>query len=997
MPCLTENQVIEFVGAHLGPAGLQVVEEELARCEDCRQLVCSYARTTLLSGDDESGGAEVEALGEGATLARFELVDYLGSGGMGVVFLAHDPQLRRDIALKVLRPKLRHSKEATSLLLKEARAMAQIRHPNVLTIYDSGSVGDIVFIAVERASGGTLKTWLDAETRDWRDVTQVFVDAAAGIASAHEAGIVHRDIKPSNLLMSDDGTVLVADFGLALQVGEDIDTSDISLVGTPLYMSPEEFDGRGGDKKSDQFSFCVSLYESLTGSPPFPGHSVEALKKSQRTETLDLTPIPRPLRASLRRGLALEPSHRFPSMTALRSALRKANRPLHKAPYLLPLLTGAAAIAIVGGIVLSGEDAPSCPLPSPNSLWNTDKAETMHSALAALTPALGESGSRLDSIFSSYAKDWSVAKHAACRATKVEHQQSDEMLDRRMQCLARLRRDFGSLTTALQQPAKEDLPHALPSAMALVPPDSCSAERLLSHKQGPAIPPGVENKLSEARTLYTLGSYEEAAQSAKELLAENTHPYIRAHAGALHGNALRKLLRSREASENLQSAGEAAAEIGDDALATSIWLLVAEVEGYQLDQHEAGDAYLLAAEAALTRLGGDEGLQARLIQTRGLIASARGDHAAAQRFHEQTLKLREASSGEQRILRSVSLTLLGSAQNDAGKLSEAEASLRKAVALREDALGAQHPDVAHLLSALGQNLSRQGEFDEAFAELERARIRTKDAVGESHPNYAGVITKIGVVKLQRGDFIAANTLFEESLAIRRSYQDPGSSDIGRSLVNIAALNYNAGNYPIAQARYSEALEVLGQTLEKDHPNLASVHTGIGLSATANGDLDAAMRHNLHAMRILEGKAEQELLLANVLSNIAIVHEHKGQWGEALERFEEAIALHDRKLGPDHSDSAYLLTGLGESHFNLGNFSESSKVLRRAIKLQEDAQSAPQRTAEARLLLAYSLWHAPSKRGEARALAEQARKDLLETRPDAAADAATWLRSLRAKP
>ncbi|MCP4448628.1 MAG: tetratricopeptide repeat protein [Myxococcales bacterium] len=143
-------------------------------------------------------------------------------------------------------------------------------------------------------------------------------------------------------------------------------------------------------------------------------------------------------------------------------------------------------------------------------------------------------------------------------------------------------------------------------------------------------------------------------------------------------------------------------------------------------------------------------------------------------------------------------------------------------------------------------------------------------------------------------------------------------------------------------------------------------------------------------------ADQELVLANVLSNIAIVHEHKGQWEDAMERFEQAIALHELKLGPDHSSTAYLLTGLGESNFNLGNYSEAASILRRAIKLQEDTQSAPQRTAEARLLLAYALWHSPSNRGEARALAEQARKDLLETRPEAAAEAAAWLRTHRAK-
>ncbi|HEX7840813.1 MAG TPA: serine/threonine-protein kinase, partial [Kofleriaceae bacterium] len=216
-----------------------------------------------------------------ARVGRYEICEVLGAGAMGVVYRAHDPELDRSVAIKLVRGNSA-SPSSGLRLLREAQAMARLRHPNVLPIFDVGPADSAVFVAMPLLEGGTLRSWMDDRSRSFDAILDRFVAAGRGLAAAHAAGLVHRDFKPDNVLLGAGGEVHVADFGLARLVDDDLTpnpgpassgggTQAGAVLGTPAYMAPEQLRGLASDARADQFSFCVSLWEGLYGKRPFPG------------------------------------------------------------------------------------------------------------------------------------------------------------------------------------------------------------------------------------------------------------------------------------------------------------------------------------------------------------------------------------------------------------------------------------------------------------------------------------------------------------------------------------------------------------------------------------------------------------------------------------------------------------------------------------------------------------------------------------------------------
>jgi eukaryotic-like serine/threonine-protein kinase len=218
-------------------------------------------------------------IGPGAVVGRLVLGPLLGAGGMGVVHRAHDPELDRAVAVKLVRSRLGGSSGKVRLV-REAQAMAKLRHPNVVSIFDVGTVGDDVFVVMPLLEGGTLGAWARAEARPWREVVDRYLAAGRGLAAAHAAELVHRDFKPDNVLLGAGGEVQVADFGLARVDRDEVAPAAMArlspplsldltrtgdVLGTPAYMAPEQMRGEEVDARADQFSFCVALWE---GDPP---------------------------------------------------------------------------------------------------------------------------------------------------------------------------------------------------------------------------------------------------------------------------------------------------------------------------------------------------------------------------------------------------------------------------------------------------------------------------------------------------------------------------------------------------------------------------------------------------------------------------------------------------------------------------------------------------------------------------------------------------------
>ena len=292
-------------------------------------------RTAQRTPEDRRLRADVRAKlfgsepGTSVRIGRFDVEGKLGEGGMGAVYRAHDPELERHVAIKLLTKGAGEGSEGRARLQREARALAKLSHPNVVHVYEVDKEGDQVFIAMEYIRGTTLRHWA-ADGRSWREIVDMFVGAGRGLQAAHAAGIIHRDFKPENVLVAHDGRPRVLDFGLARPdspvggTGElsEADTVEMdtpaaplelsltrtgALLGTPAYMAPEQFKGETVDARSDQYSFCAALFETLYEERPFSGDSLielsaEVLKGEIRAIDPSEHGVPAEIHAAVLRG-----------------------------------------------------------------------------------------------------------------------------------------------------------------------------------------------------------------------------------------------------------------------------------------------------------------------------------------------------------------------------------------------------------------------------------------------------------------------------------------------------------------------------------------------------------------------------------------------------------------------------------------------------------------------------------------------------------------------
>ncbi|MFP2910350.1 serine/threonine-protein kinase [Pyxidicoccus sp. 3LFB2] len=341
------------------------VLEHVNGCHDCQRALAA-AQSDSTSGD-VSAGPPPAPLARGATLSRYVVLERIGAGAMGVVYAAYDPQLDRQVALKVLRPEGRQEQELRLRLVLEAQSLARLSHANVVSVFDVGTHDDCVFLAMELVDGVTLAEWLSVP-RSWQGVLRVFTEAGRGLLAAHAAGLVHRDFKPANVLVGKDGRARVMDFGMArpLNRGQAAPKSEVPgaavstaspltrtgvLQGTPAYMAPELLDGRKADALSDQFSFCVALHEALYGVRPFEGSSLEEVAGAALEERIRPAPhgtkVPAWVRRVTLRGLKPRPQERYPSMEPLLAALAP---PPRRAWARMAALAGAACVLGAVGV-----------------------------------------------------------------------------------------------------------------------------------------------------------------------------------------------------------------------------------------------------------------------------------------------------------------------------------------------------------------------------------------------------------------------------------------------------------------------------------------------------------------------------------------------------------------------------------------------------------------------------------------------------------------------
>ena len=428
----------------------------------------------------------------GTVVGRYVVITWIGEGGAGVVYSAYDPELDRKVALKLLRPRDSASDEerVRLALSREARAMAKLAHPNVAVIYDIGAFDGRVFIAMEFVEGVTLRRWLEDANYLTADVYsgRMFLGCGRGLAAAHQAGLVHRDFKPENVLVGGDGRARVTDFGLARPREEcsaeapgDADaqgararqsTESRAVVGTPAYMAPKQKLGQA-DARSDQFSFCVALYEALCGAHPTDA-STSAREEASHNHALFLA-LPLRVQRTLDRGLKTDPADRYSSMADLLGELDQELRgPARRAWTLV-----VAAVVSVAGIgfgvsqrVAHARD-PVCTGAQDNlkGVWDESRKQGVARAMRATgKPFAEDAWHGVERVLDAYAHDWAAERTGACEATRVRGEQSEAVLDLRMQCFDRRLLDLRELTEALSHANVRSVESAVQAAEGLIAP-----------------------------------------------------------------------------------------------------------------------------------------------------------------------------------------------------------------------------------------------------------------------------------------------------------------------------------------------------------------------------------------------------------------------------------------------------------------------------------------------------------------------------------------------
>src|SRR5215831_2360611 len=417
---------------------------------------------------------------EGRLVGRYELSDVpLGSGGMGVIYPATDPQLNRTVAVKLLHKPGREAEAA----LSEARALARLAHPNVVPIFDVGQDGEEVFMVMELVRGETLRAWVKSRPRTRREILAAYREAGKALAAAHAQGLVHRDFKPDNAIMGIDGRVRVVDFGLACEAADEATSGRArqAVAGTPRYMAPEQSIGQPVTPAADQYSFCVALAEALGAGK----------------EEKSAPALPRWLQTAIDRGRDPMPSDRFPSMQDLLRAL--ADDPAVKRRW---WIASGAVVAVGVGLFVAGRRMsardPGCDDGAQRlaSVWG-DAGPTAALDRIATLSAYGRSlKPRLEKQLGEHARNWAGGYHDACLARG--RSQSDALVDRRMACLERGRAALESVARIMATADAPMLPSLVKAVGEIPSPESCNdLEALLAGVEPP--PPALAARVAKLR------------------------------------------------------------------------------------------------------------------------------------------------------------------------------------------------------------------------------------------------------------------------------------------------------------------------------------------------------------------------------------------------------------------------------------------------------------------------------------------------------------------
>jgi tetratricopeptide (TPR) repeat protein/predicted Ser/Thr protein kinase len=820
---------------------------------------------------------------EAVRVDRFVLERELGAGGMGTIYAAWDEQLRRRVALKFLH-RVGTDEASEQRLFREAQALAQLSHPNVVSVHQVGRHEGRVWLAMEHIAGQTLRAWAQPAPRTRAEILRIWLAAGRGLAAIHAAGLVHRDIKPDNIMIGDDGRVRIVDFGLvrlaeaahpsASETGlstvaewsEGLTAHD-GFVGTPAYAAPEQVDGGVIDARSDQYAFCVSLWEALYGKRPLRERRPDGLPVLREGERL-----PRRIHRALARGLMLEPSQRWTGMEALLAALEPPRR-----RWLVPGVvgSGAAAIGLVAGMMMLGEPA-AVVVEDPcvragnrlGEVWSADRLQPLSATLseAAVT--------RARELTNDWASDWQHVAREACEDVHVRQLRSPESLDRRGVCLDRRLADLSALGVAVEAGQITEDGELVAWLGRLEDPTDCMLDAVLA-SEITAPPPEHAEGIAQVRRILT-GVQLETGGSLDDRISEGERALVRAQSirwtplvaeaalalGWLHtiaGDGPRARLRLGEALD-------IAERVRDIELHARVWSALNGVERLvELDVERA-------RWAERRHAGVFEGFEpsgrqrARMLVDRGMTHELAGEVQQAERLLREAVSLLDdeglAAAWEQaKVLRNLGNLLaytgraregralfdrardleLGSSSDaqvggsardsvanllDEGIATIADGDPQRAVETLQLALdratlehGPRSEMVARAHVALAAAYDYLGQPNEVRAHAERADSISMVAVGATHPLRVDVLSALGVSAYSDKRFADAMLAFERALRLVRHIKPADSTAVALAERNLADALHEDGQDERADALLTHALPILERELGAEDPQI----------------------------------------------------------------------------------------------------------------------------------------------------------------------------------
>jgi len=796
-------------------------------------------------------------------LGRFRVLERLGRGGMGVVYSAYDPQLDRKVALKLLRPDVHEglgAEAAKARLLREAQAMAKINHPHVIVVHEVGTLDDRVFVAMEFVDGGTMASWMRRRP-PWREVVEIFVRAGSGLAAAHTEGLVHRDFKPDNVLMGTDGRVRVVDFGLARPAEathEDEEprrsrheqpdhdslntplTRTGAVMGTPAYMSPEQHLGQPADARSDQYSFCVAMWEALYGQRPFGGTSLAELT----TNVLDGVPrdppanvhVPRWITAALRRGLSRNPDHRYPTMEHLLAELRRDPRRKWRLGALGALGIGTAVFLGIGAYqrVLTSECDELAD--AMHETWNDGRREALASSITSLDAPWSEQvAASTTAHLDTYAAEWQQRVANECLASQVGTNEAQDLWRNERLCFEDRLAGLDQLIEQLQEGGEDIATMALSAAVALPDLAACEDPQRL----------GAFAELSDPR--------------AQERLAHARRRLVRASTWG-------SLAEPQKAVEVATAVIEDARDLGVPSLEAE-GLVVRGLNRMRVEQNDPKIEQDLRLAVERAKASGDSATRAKALIQLGLaIGSDRTNYKEALDIGERAAEAIE-SLGEAPLLQARLDAMLGIAARHVGEWDKAVEHFTRSLEVFRELGGDSHPDTIRALNGLGIILCRMR--DERGQEMLRTAVETYARVfGSSHPDLFTARQSLGTCLARSQKYDAALKELTAALAAYRSDPNADETRILTLEYNIALTQLFSGQPEKSLAGAKAGIPRARKLLASRPKRLGDWHTLLGKSLEATGRYEDAVSAYEDALAVARQAKESRLFIIEYQLRVA---------------------------------------------------------------------------------------------------------------------------------